>query len=496
YLEAEREVVRLQAEMAALDDELKVLKARDKQIKNIRAFSLEKVSRDTILQDVDVTKYGQVLDFITVQLREVAKARRDVGARRRTLAPTLDARRRSLAEQKSMTQLEQTSVAVTVSGAGSGATLELQYMLPGATWEPAHELRTGGLDPATAELTSYAVVTQTSGEDWSNATLAFATQSSSDAVRIPALEALTLGSPQAATRMMARRSSSFNRAKQAFGKQNMLWNRFHQKTEIRQFEQTYQNNFIQLREVQSKTVEIFRGLQQRGTSAHFRATKRATVRGDGRPVRVNIGQADLKTQLALVAAPERSLNAARTVKMTNSAPRPLLPGKVGLYKDGGFLGLTNMDFVAEGEDFSMFLGVADHVKLARTLDKKHSSLVRKVKTRMTVSFIVTAENLSNEPTRLTLADRVPVSQNRDIRVDRVNVTPKVAPNSQGLLSWDVTLAPKERRTFRVSYRVEYPPTLILKTRRAKRNRAPSQAAPAFNSDEAVGEQLMNIEEEM
>ena len=50
----------------------------------------------------------------------------------------------------------------------------------------------------------------------------------------------------------------------------------------------------------------------------------------------------------VLAAPEISLNAARTVDLANPGKQALLPGKVSLYVEGAFLGLTEMDFVAPG----------------------------------------------------------------------------------------------------------------------------------------------------
>jgi len=42
-------------------------------------------------------------------------------------------------------------------------------MLPGATWETVHELRAADSEPTSVEVTSFAVVTQASGEDWDRA---------------------------------------------------------------------------------------------------------------------------------------------------------------------------------------------------------------------------------------------------------------------------------------------------------------------------------------
>jgi uncharacterized protein (TIGR02231 family) len=189
------------------------------------------------------------------------------------------------------------------------------------------------------------------------------------------------------------------------------------------------------------------------------------VRADGRSVRVPIGQASLKAKKAIVAAPEQSLNAAQTLEMLNDSGHSLLPGNVALYQAGAFLGMTNVDFVADGEQFALFLSVADQLKLSRVLDKKHSALMRKQRTQMQLAFIVTVENLSGKTMSLNLADRIPVSEDKDIVVSGVKISPDAKPDSKGILRFPLTLQPKEKRRFEIQYQIEYPPTLVLEMKR-------------------------------
>jgi uncharacterized protein (TIGR02231 family) len=480
YRKAEAEVRALEGQLGELDDELVVLAAQAQQVGAIQAFSLDKLHKDVVVRDVGVGTYGSVLEFISKSLRDTARARRTVGVQRAALAPQLDAARRQVADLEGLRHLEETTVYVTLQGTGGPgeSRLSLSYLLPGATWEAVHDVRVAEPAAGTVEVTSFAVVTQVSGEDWDGAELTFSTQSSSSAVRIPELEALTLGGPQAATHILERRSASFSRAEAAFEGQNRLWNEQVQKRAVgHAVEQQYQTNFEYLRTVQSKTVQLFQSLQQRGTTAQFRALSPASVRADGRTVRVPIGRADLAATQAIVAAPEQSLNAARTLQMRNDGGQPLLPGNVALYQGGAFLGMTSLEFVAAGEQFSLFLSVADQLKLSRTLDRKRSAIVRKERTQMQLAFLVKAENLSAEPISLVLADRVPVSEERDIVVSAVKVTPDARPDSKGIVRWELTLAPGEARDFEVRYQLEYPPTLVLDLRR-ERAPYPSAAPPA------------------
>jgi len=202
------------------------------------------------------------------------------------------------------------------------------------------------------------------------------------------------------------------------------------------------------------------------------------VRADGRSVRVPIGRLRLKAKQAIVAAPEQSLNAAQTLELLNESPQPLLPGNVALYQAGSFLGMTDLGFVASGEKFSLFLRVADQIKLSRTLDKKRSALVRKQRTQMQLAFVVTVENLSMKTVALSLLDRIPVSEDKDIVISGVKLSPDAKPDSKGILRFSLTLQPKEKRRFEIQYQIEYPPTLVLEMKREKEEAAAPAAAPA------------------
>jgi uncharacterized protein (TIGR02231 family) len=294
---------------------------------------------------------------------------------------------------------------------------------------------------------------------------------------------LALGKTQETSRSVTRQITSFSSAQKKFEEQNKHWNRMNQATsqrisEIEQFEQSYSDNLAMLERTQSKTVAIFQGLQTRGTTAHFTAKDPAIVRSDGRSIRLRIGTSRIKAKRQIIAAPEESLNAAVTLEMNNKTSQPLLPGNVARYQDGAFLGMTDIDFVAKDEDFSMFFSVADQIKLTRELDKHQSSLSRKERNRMQLSFVSTARNLSDRRVTLVLAERIPVSENTEIRVSNVKIAPNEKPDVKGIIRWTVTLEPREQREFRISYQVEYPPTLIFDVRRKQMHHpAPSPASP-------------------
>ena len=79
----------------------------------------------------------------------------------------------------------------------------------------------------------------------------------------------------------------------------------------------------------------------------------------------------------------------------------------------------------------------DEVKVSRVLDRSKSEK-RKTgfssKTELQAAWIIEVENLSDIEKKVRLADRIPVSQNDEIKVRSIKIAPKVAPDEKGLFS--------------------------------------------------------------
>jgi len=103
---------------------------------------------------------------------------------------------------------------------------------------------------------------------------------------------------------------------------------------------------------------------------------------------------------------------------------------------------------------------------------------------MDVSFLVTVENLSDQPVQMQLNDRIPMSETDQVRVSGVRIRPEAKPDSQGLLKWDLALAPRETSEFRIQYELEYPNEILQQSRQ----KSEPEAAPS-----SVMDQIMSLE---
>ncbi|MBU62229.1 MAG: hypothetical protein CMI26_06970 [Opitutae bacterium] len=437
-----------------LSDKQKVIDQRRTHLESIRVFSLDKLPKDAAAREVKVAEYVDFLAFLETSLNKLNADRRALEKQRREIQPEQNARQKRLSELNSKAQMEERAVEVALRGEGQ-ANVVLTYLLAGASWEPAHELRADEKGQM-VHITSYAVVRQTTGEDWGVPKLSFSTQNLSRTARIPELDTLLVGEGRkASVRMLDQQEDTYQDALGNYKSQNRLW----------YFNNPVANNGIAIANldlndaIQQKSVQTFAKISGRATTAHFRALADKAVPSDGQPIRLPIGDLSLNRTERIVTAPEASLNAARVFELNNKNGQALLPGKVTLFLGANFLGSTAIEFVGPGEAFSLYAGVEDKVKVSRVLDSSKSEK-RKTnfssKTELQASWIIDVENLSDIEKIVRLADRIPVSQNEEVKVRSVKTLPKVTPDEKGLFSWDLVLKPKEKRILNVEYVVQYP----------------------------------------
>ncbi len=478
-------------QLSELSDQGKVIEQRRKHLESIRVFSLDKLPKDAATREVKVAEYTDFLTFLETSLTKLNADRRVLEIKRRDLQPEQNARQKRLSELNSRARLEERSVEVALRGQGQ-ATVVLTYLLAGASWEPAHELRAdekGGK----VNISSHAVVRQSTGEDWGVAKLSFSTQNLSRTARIPELDTLLVGQgAKAPVQIFQQQEDTYQQAFGNYKSQNRLW---------------FNNNPIANKQIairnldfndaiQQKAVRTFAKLSERATTAHFHALADKAVPTDGQPVRLPIGELSLTRTERIVAAPEASLNAARVFALNNKNGQALLPGKVTLYLGPNFLGSTSIDFVGPGEEFSLYAGVEDQVKVSRVLDRSKSEK-RKTsfssKTELQASWIIEVENLADVVKSIRLADRIPVSQTEEVRVRSVKISPKITPDEKGLFSWDLALAPKQKRMLTVEYVVQYPSNYTSRRQTLSPNSNFQQEAPNPAPMDSLRLQIRSLE---
>ena len=106
-------------------------------------------------------------------------------------------------------------------------------------------------------------------------------------------------------------------------------------------------------------------------------------------------------------------------------------------------------------------------------------------TKVQASFVVSVENLSDRAVTVQLTDRVPVSESDEVRVSSVKISPEGKPDTKGLLKWDLNLAAKQSKEFRIEYTIEYPNDLPTRKPTGLGIPPSDKAAPMFELHEQI-----------
>jgi uncharacterized protein (TIGR02231 family) len=197
-------------------------------------------------------------------------------------------------------------------------------------------------------------------------------------------------------------------------------------------------------------------------SAEFRVPGRISVARDGAARTVRLASREVEPELQVKAAPALDTTAYLTARFANADDAALLPGEVMLHRDGVFVGKARIGLVASGDMLDLGFGADDRVKIERAPVRRRENdpaWYNSSKFQLTdMRTVVT--NLHARPIRVTIVDRVPVSENTAIVVEqlRETTTPteKQVGDRRGVMGWSWDMQPNEKKEVRLAFRVKWP----------------------------------------
>jgi uncharacterized protein (TIGR02231 family) len=140
----------------------------------------------------------------------------------------------------------------------------------------------------------------------------------------------------------------------------------------------------------------------------------------------------------------------------------LLPGKANIFRDNTFVGTTQLENIAPGEEFKLNLGMDEGLKIDRVLVERQvdKSLVANQR-RTTYAYRLVITNLRELQADLTLTEQLPVSCNEQIKVNLTCTNPEIQTDEMGRLEWSLTLPPQSKQELYYQFTVEHPAELTV-----------------------------------
>ncbi|GGC89362.1 mucoidy inhibitor MuiA family protein [Chelatococcus reniformis] len=439
--EAQRRLRDLRAELAGLNGRIDAAEMQRRAIERFATATPEAAAKEG--KPIDVAQWrtawtaiGEGAADINARLVGLRARGSDLDREIKALEATLERTRHGLAPRRDVT------VAVDAA-ADAKARLKIVYRVGNARWTPIYDARlstgTDGVPPK-IDFVRRASIRQTSGEDWREASLVLSTTRVAGGVAAPDLGTLVATIDEPA---MLRRSSRDAAPPSPAARPRLA-------------EPAAPKELAQPAEEQeaAATAGAF--------SAEYHIPGRVSVGKDGTAKSVRLASREIEPDLAVKAAPALDPTAYLTARITNADEAALLPGEVLLFRDGAFVGKTRIGLTAAGDRLDLGFGADDRVKIERApVRRRENDPSWFTSSKYQISDVRTVvTNLHPQPMRVTLVDRIPVSENTAIVIEPLRETTppteKQVGDKRGVMAWSWEMRPNEKKEVRVAYRMKWP----------------------------------------
>ena len=422
----ETQLRRLGAQLQALHDAREKAQGLDRLAGNLEAVASNLISGE-MQQQPDLKSWRAALDQTLKARLLAAQQRSEAGARERELQRQGSDARRKLARLGAARSRSERRAQVLVScPAGHGARVELTYLVGGAFWQPAYEARA---EEGTVLLSLFATVRQSTGENWDGAALALSTALPAQDATPPKIAPLLVYAQEREPpkKVLVRRDELQRHAEEGAA---------------------------------GRTVADGMQAEEQGLSVQLQVKGRSTVSGDGTPARLFVASTRLAAAFAWKTVPRQVPFVFRVADLVNTAPFPLLPGEVDLFRSGAYLGRIPLERVAEGARFHLSFGLEEGVKIKRVVLEEivRDEGIFKSSRRFRYAYRFEVENHLPRPEQIELAEQVPVSELSDVEVGlEEKTTPGFTRNAgDGIVIWKLPLEAGEKRTLQLAFHVDVP----------------------------------------
>ncbi|MBU9889419.1 MAG: mucoidy inhibitor MuiA family protein [Candidatus Omnitrophica bacterium] len=443
----EDENVKFGNEQRALDEEKKYLES-------VRLFAGGKIPEDLVTKMPTTQDLEAVRLYLGEKFKENLNARQAIDIAVRKNLKKLEALRRELKQISGPGQKMTRSIIIEIEVTREGSLdLEVSYRVHGASWEALYDAR-AALERSQVELIAYGIVRQNTGEDWEDVEMSLSTAQVTGGGNMPEAQSWFIRPYQPPVPIPL-----YSRQKAIAGAA-----RSEMKTEMAQGTPGVADAMM-MAAAPLEAENAYAQTESKGVSVAYKLSRKVTVRSGGEDHKLPISAQDLAAQFEYSAYPRVTTLAYLRSRVTNDEDLQLLGGRVNVFLEGDFVGTSRIMNTAPGQEFDLYLGIDENVKVERELleKKKDNVLIGGIPSptmKETYKYKVTVENYKAVRSRVNLFEAMPVSEDERIKVkvSQVSVEPadKEWKDRKGVWRWDIALEPKTKHEIFYTFMIEYP----------------------------------------
>jgi len=189
----------------------------------------------------------------------------------------------------------------------------------------------------------------------------------------------------------------------------------------------------------------------------FKIKKNYSIPSLDTPSMIEIDNFTIPAEFEYFASPILNDNVFLTAKVKDWNKYDLLPGDASIYSEGSYSGTTFINPYQTEEELVISMGIDSNIIVERkqlnNLKDKSLFGTSRIVNR---NYEITLRN--NKPIDVTVKvyDRIPVSQNKEIKVETQTVDGAQYDEKTGILFWNIPIVPKQSVKKQLGYEVKYP----------------------------------------
>jgi len=437
-----------------------ILKERKEFLTSIKLYAGNQIPKELVTKMPSTESLGDVYQFVSNGLTDVESEKEKIRLMTRDLFKEKKALQNEFRQIQNTSSRTKRSVAVEISCLKSGfLNLEIAYHLSGAYWRPVYDAR-AELNKKEVELAIYAMVKQTTGEDWSDVDLTLSTSQPSVGGRMPYVAPWILR-PQQIARPSTRGRRNLKMEAKSVGSQHEA---FSDQVVMRLMD----DEFVLAK---NKEAQVDYGrVNQKGLALEYVLSKPVSIFSDGTEQKLPVSVQNLDVDFEYSTFPKVRASAFLGSRVQNSDQLKLLAGDVNLFLDGDYVGKSSIDSIMPGEDFDLYLGVDENIKVKREMiskevDKTFFAGIESSSKKVTYKYKLTVENYTSKTAKIKLFEAMPTPEDDRIKVKVFDISVKPEEKNwkdrAGIWLWKFDLKPKQKKEIFYSFIVEHPRKIVV-----------------------------------
>lgn len=326
------------------------------------------------------------------------------------------------------------------------ANYNVSYVTPNANWIASYDIKAANISNPLGVVYK-AAITQNTGLDWKKVKLALSTGNPNYNITAPVLNPWFV-STYSMQRQLAGRASGVEIAK-----------------DDQMLREVVVTGYVKGKKAETpapSTINNYTSVNESQLGVTFNIDIPYDVNSDNKPHTVAFKEYEVPVNYKYYAAPKLSTDAYLLADVTDWEKLNLQAGNANIIFEGTYTGKSYIDPANILDTLSLSMGKDKKIIITKEKQQDFSS-TKFVGTnkKQVFTYLIKIRNTKKESIDLSLKDQYPLSTESDIEIELLENTGADVNKENGMLSWQLKIAPNETKTIKLSYSVKAPKSRII-----------------------------------